>query len=196
MSPLAEDDAPFYVLGLLNPGERVLFEHCLCKSRTLACLCHELTRLVASLTVAEASLTNRVPTERLRAALMEQIRAIRQLDLPTLVKEALCEAHFAIPSTCDAVVFSDEAGLIHWVNPAFTQLCGYTLAEVHGLRAGSFLRGPESEPEAMDSLGNALRQRTPALRRIVNYHKSGKPYRVEIDLRPVSKGFVALERVV
>lgn len=196
MAPLAEDDAPLYALGLLNPGERVLFEHLLCKNRALARQCDELIHLVASLTVVEATRSIRFPAERLRAALLEQVRAIRQQCLPVAVKNALCEAHFAIPSTCEAVVYSDKAGMIHWVNPAFTHLCGYTLAEVQGVRAGAFLRGPDSEPEAAAALNDALRNRAPALQRIVNYHKNGKAYQVEIDLRPVSRGFIALERAV
>ena len=190
------DDAILYVLGLLERGDAIAFEHRLCADRDLASLCHGLAQVAASVLIAEARRMHRSPSARLRECLANRIDSTSQMRYPGPVVQALRAAHFEPPSCLDAVVLANRAGHVRWVNPAFTALCGYTLEELRDHTPGSFLRGPDSEPDSIVALGEAVHRGKPLLRRIVNYHKNGAPYRVEIDLRPVPEGFVAVERPV
>ena len=192
----AHSDASCYVLGLLGRAEAIALEHRLCRDRRLSYLCRELAELAAAILLAEARLVNRCPCTRLRAEILRQIGTRSQHCLPNPVVAALKEAKFEPPSLCEAVVLSNQAGQIRWASPAFTQLCGYGLAELQGRTVGPLLQGADSDRGAAQALSSAVQRGTPALQRIVNYHKNGTAYWVEIDLRPVADGFVAVERLV
>lgn len=100
----------------------------------------------------------------------------------------------------DAIVISDPEGRVTWMNPAFTRLCGYTLEEMQGQKPGHLLQGPDTDPEIVALLRQAIRQRVPITVELVNYHKSGAPYVVSISLTPLRNragkptGFMAVER--
>ena len=189
-----EDDAVLYVLGLLEPVEVVRFEHQVCLSRRLKRLVDELATAAASFIMIEALELGRKPSPHVREQLMRQIRLAQQQQLPVTATAALSEAHFSLPNCRDCVIISDRDGLIRWANPAFTSMCGYSLEELQGRSAGAILRGRESARDAQTALSRAVHHREPVLQQIVNYRKDGTPYRVEIDLRPVSTGFIAMER--
>ena len=99
-----------------------------------------------------------------------------------------------------ARVFTDENGGIIAINPAFSNLCGYTFAEVKGKKPGSFLQGPATTPESIATLRTAIQTRTPCVTEVLNYHKDKTSYRVQIELQPwvdessSLKGFTAIER--
>ncbi|GAT35024.1 PAS domain S-box-containing protein [Terrimicrobium sacchariphilum] len=99
-----------------------------------------------------------------------------------------------------ARVETDSAGRIVAINPAFTGLCGYTFPEIRGKKPGSLLQGPETDPAVVDILRQAIRQGEACVVRLVNYHKDGSTYHVEISLEPIHDeagkitGFRAAER--
>ncbi len=84
---------------------------------------------------------------------------------------------------------TDAKGLITWVNPAFTRLCGHTFEEMKGRKPGAVLQGPESSRESIEILRHAIRLGVPCVTELVNYHKNNIPYRVRIDLRPLLSDF-------
>lgn len=87
--------------------------------------------------------------------------------------------------TDNAVVITDAAGYIEWVNAAFEKITGYQLPEIIGQKPGKFLQGPESQPEAIRELATAIHEKRTAYVEIINYHKSGKKYWIQIYLSPV-----------
>ncbi len=97
-------------------------------------------------------------------------------------------------------VETDAEGRIVAINPAFTGLCGYSFSEVRGRKPGSLLQGPETDPAAIDVLRQGIRQGQACTTRMVNYHKNGSTYRVEIAIEPIRDdsgtvtGFRAVER--
>lgn len=103
-------------------------------------------------------------------------------------------------TTSDAIIISDQNGLIEWVNPAFTELTGYTLEEVKGLKPGSFLIGPKTNRKISKEMGKAIRNGLPFAGEIINYKKRGQEYWLDIRIHPVKndKGrierFIAVER--
>ena len=58
--------------------------------------------------------------------------------------------------THNAVVITDAAGRIVWVNPGFTRITGYDPAEVLGRTPGSFLQGPGTDPDTVAAVTQAL----------------------------------------
>lgn len=87
--------------------------------------------------------------------------------------------------TDNAVIITDPAGLIVYVNNGFERLTGYQLAEVKGLKPGSFLQGDETSPATIKKIRDCIQQRVPFYDEILNYTKSGEPYWVSLSVNPV-----------
>ncbi len=102
-------------------------------------------------------------------------------------------------ANAEALVVSDSSGYIEWVSPAFSRMCGYTLAELRGQKAGKMLQGAETDPQSVETLRSGVRDQRYVETEIVNYHKSGGRYEVNIGLWPLLNdggechGFVAVE---
>jgi PAS domain S-box-containing protein len=89
-------------------------------------------------------------------------------------------------NTTNMVVVADGEGKIQWVNPAFTRITGYSLSEVSGKTPGSFLCGPESDPEVSRYMGEMIRKGEGFKNvEIINYSKDGNPYWVQIEVQPI-----------
>lgn len=97
-------------------------------------------------------------------------------------------------------VICDEAGKVIWVNQAFTEMCGYILPEIIGKKPGSFLQGSATSPDDMEKLRTAIQLRKPCEVQILNYHKLGHTYWVNIALHYISENndhpgfFIAIEK--
>ncbi len=100
----------------------------------------------------------------------------------------------------DACVLTDSGGLIEWVNPAFTEMCGYSLPELVGKKPGSLLQGAETDRKTARAMSEAVRHQTFCTQDILNYHKDGRAYWVSVSISPIlgfdrkARGFIALER--
>ena len=113
----------------------------------------------------------------------------------------------ALAASSDTSVVLTDGGLepqgprVIYVNAAFERMTGYKAKEVMGLNP-RFLQGPATSVAARKRLARALRGGTRCRVVILNYRKSGEPYRCAIDLHPIPKpgggllGAVALEREV
>lgn len=87
-----------------------------------------------------------------------------------------------------ATVITDAEGRVLEVNQAFSQMCGYSLAELHGKKPGEVLQGPQTEPEIVRAFHEAIRQQRSFECTITNYHKNGTAYRVHIKCDPIFDG--------
>ena len=85
----------------------------------------------------------------------------------------------------DSVVVTGIDGRVEWANGAFERLTGYTVAELAGKKPGELLQGAETDPETRRLIGEALHNRRPIVTEILNYTKSGKPYWIEISIKPI-----------
>lgn len=100
----------------------------------------------------------------------------------------------------DAVVIADPLGKITWVNVAFTKLTGYTLQESLGQSPGKLLQGPDTNPEVVAEIADAVKNGRRIRREILNYSKIDEEYWIEIDIAPVRdddgslQNFIAVER--
>mgnify|MGYP001547753273 FL=1 len=101
--------------------------------------------------------------------------------------------------TSNAVAITDAAGCIEWINEGFTRITGYGLAEVKGRRPGPVLQGPQSNPATVAEMRAGLAAQKGFKVEVINYHKSGRPYWVEIEVQPLRDaagavtGFMAVE---
>ncbi len=88
-------------------------------------------------------------------------------------------------SSGEGFVMSGPDGLVQWVNPAFTEMCGYTLEELRGKNLGPILQGKDTDRETAARMRRAVKEYLPCRETILNYHKNGEPYWVEIAISPI-----------
>jgi PAS domain S-box-containing protein len=139
--------------------------------------------------------------ERLERQLHESM-ASRAQQLEKLVATRTAEANRLAEiakRTANAVVITDNKGLIEWVNEGFTRITGYTLEEIVGRSPGSILQGPESDPVQAQAMKSAINRGESITAEQVNYAKCGRMYIVRIEIAPlrdennVLTGFMAIE---
>lgn len=73
---------------------------------------------------------------------------------------------------------------IVYVNPAFTDMTGYTLEEVKG-RSCRFLQGPDTDPQQIAEIQRALEQQHDITLTLRNYRKNGQTFWNNLFLSPV-----------
>ncbi len=88
-------------------------------------------------------------------------------------------------ATTDGLVVTGPDGLVQWINPAFTALCGYSFEDVQGKTLGPILQGPKTDRQAADRMRQAVWAYRPCREVILNYHKDGTPYWVDIAITPI-----------
>ena len=85
----------------------------------------------------------------------------------------------------EGFVMTGSDRLVQWVNPAFTAMCGYSLDELRGKSLGPILQGEKSDRAAIARMRSALHARRPCRETLVNYHKDGSAYVVDIEITPI-----------
>ncbi|MGA3067651.1 MAG: response regulator [Tepidisphaeraceae bacterium] len=102
--------------------------------------------------------------------------------------------------TDNAVIITDSAGRIEWVNEGFTRITGYTLVEVKGKKPGKFLQGANTDPATVQHIRYQLSLQRGFAAELVNYAKDGRTYWVSIDVQPIYDrrrrltNYIAIER--
>ena len=96
---------------------------------------------------------------------------------------------------------SSEGRKVIYVNPAFTQLTGYSADEIIG-KSPKILQGPRTDPKAIEEMSSALKAWEPCEVSIINYRKNGEEFWMNLSLTPVADEngwftyWVAIERDV
>ena len=90
----------------------------------------------------------------------------------------------AIEASSQAIVITNAKQEIVYVNPAFGVITGYGEDEVLG-KTPHFLQGPETSQATRVAIREALAARKPIQVEIQNYHKSGRPYWIDLSIVPV-----------
>ena len=100
----------------------------------------------------------------------------------TLERLELLDA--ALAATPTGWVVTDAKGLIEWVNPGFTRLTGYTLAEASG-RTLNLLKSGRHAPSFYANLWQAIGDGQIWQGELCNRHKSGSLYYERMTIAPV-----------
>jgi PAS domain S-box-containing protein len=101
--------------------------------------------------------------------------------------------------TNTVVIITDPQGHIQWSNHGFEQISGYTLAEVVGRKPGHVLQGPQTDPATVQRIREHIAAQRPFTEEILNYHKDGHSYWLNLSVTPIfdSRGvlehFIAIE---
>ena len=101
--------------------------------------------------------------------------------------------------TSSLVVMTDADRRIEWVNAAWEQRTGYSLAEVAGRRPSELLDTAALNPTTRPRLRAALEAGGPARAELRNRDRSGNEYWVEVDIQPLRdpdgrlRGFLSVE---
>lgn len=166
LSDLLQDRAALYVSGGMTETERQGFEVLLEFDPELQRHVASLREAVAAALAGRASPDDSGPPAGLRERILAAAEGTAQQQDP------------------DALIVTDGAGRVIWVNEAFERLCGRPLAEMAGRKPGQVLQGPQTDPATIERIRQALRDRQPCRAELVNYHKDGSRYRVDAQICP------------
>ena len=105
----------------------------------------------------------------------------------------------AVESATDGIIMVDTSMRIVYVNPAWEQMTGYTLAEVRG-KNPNISKSGHTLTETYDELWDTVQSGSPyTTEDILNVTKDGRNYPVQLSIYPVKKNkeiayFVGIER--
>ena len=162
-----EERAALYASGVMTPGERENFELILEFHDELRGFVTGLTEVAAAVTLSAQPSCAARPSAALKARILGKLSAHPQ------------------QISSEGFVMSGTDGLVQWVNPAFTEMCGYTLEELRGKNLGPILQGEKTDRETAARMRRAVKEYQPCRETILNYHKDGEPYWVEIAITPL-----------
>ena len=106
----------------------------------------------------------------------------------------------ALMATADAVVITDRAGIIEWVNPAFTRLTGYTAEEAVGRNPRDLVRSEKQPPAVYKDLWDTILDGRTWHGEMINRRKDGSVYTEYQTVTPIVDAtgaithFVAIKR--
>jgi PAS domain S-box-containing protein len=170
MNEFFQERAALYVSGMMTAQEREEFELVLEFNDELRAFAAGLAEVSASVTLSGLRSTRFRPKVELKTRILEAVSARTQ---------QLIE---------DGVVVSGTDGLVQWINPAFTAMCGYTLDELRGKKLGPILQGEKTDRKTAERLRLAVRACHPCREVILNYRKNGEPYLSDIAMTPIFDG--------
>ena len=93
----------------------------------------------------------------------------------------------AIEQTRDAIVITDRAGIVQYVNPSFESVTGYSRQEVLQQNL-SFLKSGEQAPSFYQKMWQILNSGKTFKGRLVNRHKDGNFFTEEVTISPIFDG--------
>lgn len=107
----------------------------------------------------------------------------------------------AVESAYNAILITDANQNIVYVNQAFEKFTGFTAAEVKG-KNPRVLQGAGTDKTTTARIREKLSRREPISETLLNYTKDGRPYWININIRPVVNergeltGFIGVEEDV
>ena len=167
LNEFLQDQATLYTAGTMSAQEREQFEIALEFQPELRELVSGLAEVGVAVVLPTQLPAGAAPSPGLKARLSGLIA-----DRPQ-------------HSTPDGMVMCGPDRLVQWINPAFSAMCGYTLEELRGKSLGPILQGAGTDPEAAERMRRAVHEYRPCSETILNYHKNGTPYWVEVAITPI-----------
>ena len=167
LSELLQEQAALYAAGVMTSRQREQFEVVVEFHDELREFVGRMVEVGAAVTLAARDRSGTGPTPDAKARIFAAISDTPQEFQP------------------EAMVMSGPDGLVQWVNPAFSAMCGYTLEELRGKKLGPILQGEKTDRETAARIREAVHACRACCETILNYHKSGLPYWVEISITPI-----------
>lgn len=189
---------PLSVFGVVNESPFRWIEHAawmLFEVSFLVPGCHRLRNEVRELCVRQNELTEakRNVDEQVAQRTLELRSANENLAKQTAEAEKLAlVARF----TDNAVVITNSASKIEWVNAGFTRITGYSLEEVAGKRPMEFQFGEETDPATVEMMKQSLDRKEGFNTEVINYRKNGDPFWLGIEARPIINAQGVVDRFI
>ena len=98
--------------------------------------------------------------------------------LSTIWAKAISESHTGL-------VISDANRIVVFANVAATKITGYAMDEIVGHSLGSMLQGPLTDLSTIEMMRANLNAQKSFSTEVINYHKQGYPYWVQLDVTPL-----------
>jgi len=90
--------------------------------------------------------------------------------------------------TNDAVMITNGAGRIDWVNASFVGLTGHVVDQAVGRAMSELLQGPETDPETAEEIARAMRAGSGWQGEVLSYRADGSAFWIEMSLSPAYDG--------
>ncbi len=126
----------------------------------------------------------------------ELIIIIREISKLKVAQNEMKRLAAVAENTDKMVVITDPHRHIEWVNDSFSQVTGYQLQEAIGHKPGDLLNGPDKDDAIVQFMHDKLEDAEGFQVELINYKKSGIPYWVSIDIRPVFNETGELEHFI
>ncbi|HEY9647155.1 MAG TPA: PAS domain-containing protein [Chroococcidiopsis sp.] len=120
-----------------------------------------------------------------RGQLYQYLAIRRDITARKAAEAELQKLSLVASQTDNVAIVTDPQGHIEWVNDSFYRVTGYTLEEVKGQKPGKLLQGADTSQETVAAIREALAHQRPFSGEILNYHKSGRPYWLLLQINPV-----------
>ncbi len=102
-----------------------------------------------------------------------------------VAEESLRLQSAALHAAADAIMITDRAGVIEWVNPAFTQLTGYTAEEALGKPPRDLVKSGKHAPAFFKEFWETILARQTWRGEIINRRKDGSLYTERQTVTPI-----------
>jgi diguanylate cyclase (GGDEF)-like protein/PAS domain S-box-containing protein len=104
-----------------------------------------------------------------------EVLALRDVTAEQHNRQELERLSLAVQHSASAILITDPAGRIDYVNPKFTEMTGFTRDEIRG-QTPRFLKSGEVAPEVYDTLWAAARAGQPWRGELLNRRKDGSTF--------------------
>ena len=167
LTDFLQNQAALYASGTMLAEEREQFELVLEFHDELREFAAGLTEVATAVTLAIQPHAGVAPSPGLKARLHGLI------------------ANRAQQTTPEGLVVSGPDRRVQWVNPAFSAMCGYSLDELRGKNLGPILQGEKTDRATAERMRRAVHEYRPCRETILNYHKDGTSYWVDVAITPM-----------
>ncbi|HQO86248.1 MAG TPA: ATP-binding protein [Bacteroidia bacterium] len=103
-----------------------------------------------------------------------------------IVNKELKKLSLVASKTDNAVVITNENGVIEWVNEGFTRITGYQFYDAKDQSMPAFLSGPETDKENLEKVQNSMREFKFCDSELLRYKKDGATVWLHASITPIS----------
>ena len=104
----------------------------------------------------------------------------------TIINKELKKLSLVASKTDNAVVITNENGVIEWVNEGFTRITGYQFYDAKDQSMPAFLSGPETDKENLQKVQNSMREFKFCDSELLRYKKDGATVWLHASITPIS----------
>ncbi len=157
---------------------------------------HEIVRFVMDYKVNEILLKSELLA--LSSSVSAQIEVYKAKQLIHEQKEEVRRLSLVAKHIHNGVVIMNQDIEIVWVNRAYTNITGYSLAESVGKKPSDLISGSNTSKQAIEDIRLHIAQKKAFSNELLAYRKNGEEYWIKLDFTPIIEdgefvGFVAIQ---